>query len=431
MAKLSQPSNLAYLVVCVVSLVGLASLRAGEPETTHAQKQLDEILQRLERIETMLKEQQQKVNRLYNAVEPHLAQMEEEARRRRQQAEEDAALAMSEVLRKSDEEFTGKCVLLPDTDKLLLARRDATLQVVEIPSGKDAGRIEGLDAAAECLAAVPGLALAYAGTSKGTVYRVDLYTRQAIKVCDTDGWPVDSIAASADGRFFAWATNGRRGKDKEWEEPDESAHIIDAGSGDKVFGAKVGRGDWQAISFSKDGNSCAIVQNSEVVVIETATGKVRQRLRHPGYQSGPLSVAYSPAEPVVAIGYAPHHVALWNAESGKCLKLLPWHTNWVVSLSFTADGCTLVSSAGDLTASVWDVATGKEVGRLRFGSGAAYVVSVSAIRPYVAIARRGEYVVCRLPGGPGKTAASEATDLPCQSTDDIVAKRPTTVSATR
>jgi WD40 repeat protein len=71
----------------------------------------------------------------------------------------------------------------------------------------------------------------------------------------------------------------------------------------------------------------------------------------------------------------------------------------VVSLAFTPDGTRLASSAGDTTASVWEVATGKEVGRLRFGDGGAYVysVSVSDDGRWLAAGRQGEYVVCEMP----------------------------------
>jgi WD40 repeat protein len=115
-----------------------------------------------------------------------------------------------------------------------------------------------------------------------------------------------------------------------------------------------------------------------------------------------LSVVCGPKDNLVAIGYAPYHIGLWNAETGTMTRLLQGHTNWVVSLCVTADGTRLVSSAGDLSASVWNIRTGEEIGRLRFGNGPAYVysVSVSSDGEYLAIGRSGEWVVCRMPKVP-------------------------------
>ena len=317
----------AFTALAVFCLFASASLGAAEPRKTDPEDPVKEILKRLERIESMLAAQGRKVDRLYDAFEPYLAEMEQDARSKRKQDEEDRALAMSEVLRQEVEDFTGKLLLLPNTKQLLLAYGDASLRVVELPSGKSSATVDGLDGIATCLAAGRGSRFVYAGTRKGTVYRCDLHERKAMRVCETGGWPVDSLAASADGRFFAWATNGRSGKDKKWDEPEESANVMNAKSGAKLFGMAVGRGDWQALSFSSDGNSVAVVQSGEGVLADTSTGRVKKRLRHPDHQSGPLSVAYSPAQPVVAIGYAPYHVALWDPASGKCLKLLKGHSN--------------------------------------------------------------------------------------------------------
>ncbi len=73
--------------------------------------------------------------------------------------------------------------------------------------------------------------------------------------------------------------------------------------------------------------------------------------------------------------------------------------NWEVSPAFTPDGTLLASSAGDTTASVWEVATGKGVGGLRFGDSAAYINSVSFSDDgrWLAAGRQGEYVVRELP----------------------------------
>jgi len=80
-------------------------------------------------------------------------------------------------------------------------------------------------------------------------------------------------------------------------------------------------------------------------------------------------------------------------------KLLEAHNNWVVSLCVSPDGARLASSAGDATASVWDLKSGTEIGRLRFGDGDSYVrsVSISSDGQLLAIGRNNEWVICRMP----------------------------------
>jgi len=161
----------------------------------------------------------------------------------------------------------------------------------------------------------------------------------------------------------------------------------------------VGRGDYQAVSFAGDGKTIAVVQHRKVALLDAETGRVIQELAHLEYPSGPLSTALSRDGRLCAAGYAPNDVAIWDVKEAKCLRLLGAHGNWVVSLSFSPDSAWLASSAGDLTASVWDVATGKEVGRLRFGDGSTYVesVSISSDGRWLAAGRHREYVVLEMP----------------------------------
>ena len=65
---------------------------------------------------------------------------------------------------------------------------------------------------------------------------------------------------------------------------------------------------------------------------------------------------------MLAVGYAPYDIILWNAQTGSRQKLLKGHSNWVVSLAFSADGKRLISGAGDSTARLWDLETARKSG---------------------------------------------------------------------
>ena len=94
-------------------------------------------------------------------------------------------------------------------------------------------------------------------------------------------------------------------------------------------------------------------------------------------------------------------VILWDAHSGEQRELLKGHSNWVVSLAFSADSKRLISGRRRTArARLWDLGSGKEIGRLRFSGGSTYVHSVG-LSPNgdlaFALTQRGQFVVAKTP----------------------------------
>jgi WD40 repeat protein len=323
----------------------------------------------LQRLQEQFDQQTKRVDRLYRALGPQLAEMEERAAAMKKQQEEDAALAMKPLFRAEDQNFNSKLLFLPGSRRLALAGADRIIRLLALPQGKVEATLTGAEGRIECLSATADGKRLFAGTDKGLVF------------------------AWSDGK------DGKNGADGKWSEPDESLVVLDTASGRKLWGAKIGRGDFQALSFAGDGNQLAVVQQGKVAVLDAATGQVLHQLAHEQYPAGPLSTAMNQDGNVCAVGYGPNSIGLWDARTGKLLRLIKAHSNWVVSLAFTPDGALLASSAGDTTASVWEVATGKEVGRVRFGDGGTYVysVSISDDGHWLAAGRQGEYVVREMP----------------------------------
>ena len=161
------------------------------------------------------------------------------------------------------------------------------------------------------------------------------------------------------------------------------------------------RDDFYTLAGAMNGQRLAVLQIPDqprgAFLLDGATGQVLQTCYDEEHGSGPLSVGISPDGSILAVGYAPNGIILWNVRTGDRRKLLQGHSNWVVSLAFSADNKRLISGAGDSTARIWDVESGKEVGRIRFPDESSYVegVGLSPKADVAFAAARGRLVVAK------------------------------------
>jgi WD40 repeat protein/serine/threonine protein kinase len=83
-----------------------------------------------------------------------------------------------------------------------------------------------------------------------------------------------------------------------------------------------------------------------------------------GYTGGSWTLAFSPDGSLVAAGGIdhPHHtVKIWDATTGRFIRSLPGHSQYISEVVFSPDGKLLAAGSGDSTVRVWDVATGREI----------------------------------------------------------------------
>jgi RNA polymerase sigma factor (sigma-70 family) len=110
----------------------------------------------------------------------------------------------------------------------------------------------------------------------------------------------------------------------------------------------------QCLALSPDGRTLA----HRTSLLETATGGGRALLV--GHTNDINVVAFSPDGRTLASGGVDGTVRLWDLRSGKEVgrfgKLVdPFKGGWVLAVAFSPDGRTLVSGGLDKTAHVWDV----------------------------------------------------------------------------
>ena len=185
-----------------------------------------------------------------------------------------------------------------------------------------------------------------------------------------------------------------------------SGGVIDRVSGRQSWTYKSFiRDDFQTLAASPDGKRLAILdvpgKPPGAFVLDGSTGNILATLHDS--EHGALSACIGPDNNTVAVGCAPYDIILWNADKEAFIKLLKGHSNWVVSLAFSPDGRRLISGAGDGTARIWSVETGKEIGRIRFpdrNRSSVYVHSVGFLpdgKTVFALAEGGKLIIAKAP----------------------------------
>ncbi len=117
------------------------------------------------------------------------------------------------------------------------------------------------------------------------------------------------------------------------------------------------RGYTKAIAWSPDGQMIASPSKDKTIRIwDAVSGKVLKVLK--GHESWVFSVAWSPDGQMLASGSSDKTIRIWNSETGKVLKVLEDETT-VYSVAWSPDGQMLASGSEDETIRLWNAKTGK------------------------------------------------------------------------
>jgi RNA polymerase sigma factor (sigma-70 family) len=241
----------------------------------------------------------------------------------------------------------------PDGKLLVIGpRQSEPLGIWDVPTGK---QLHSLDAQASVSSFSPdGKLLAVASADKGgggqSVLRLyDVATGNEVRQMPLPGkgfhwW----LTYSPDGKIIVPVDT-------------EGIYLLDSSTGKelrRLGGPRIGR--QRAVYFSPDGRLLASTGVGRIRLWDVATGK--ELHERPGAMDEAYGVAYSPDGRLLATGgWVEPTLNIWDPATGRRVRLLETErrNGYVRSLSFSADGGTLVVGRYEGELDFLDAATGK------------------------------------------------------------------------
>ncbi|QDU20379.1 WD40 repeat domain-containing protein [Urbifossiella limnaea] len=204
--------------------------------------------------------------------------------------------------------------------------------------------------AVACLAISPDGTRAVSGGADRGIVVWDLVARRELRVMAGHRDRVCCLAFGPDGRRVLSSSL------------DQTVRLWDADAGIelKTFDRQTNR----SAAFAPDGTTalCGALYDGKLRLFDVATGKALKVL--PGHADWVVGVAFAADGKLALSGGLDRAVKLWDVPTGRLLRTFALKNTILSSVAFSPDGWRVLSAGADGLVRVWDTFTGAELFRL-------------------------------------------------------------------
>jgi serine/threonine protein kinase/WD40 repeat protein len=143
----------------------------------------------------------------------------------------------------------------------------------------------------------------------------------------------------------------------------------------------------ESVAVSPDGRRVLSGSSDRTMVLWDIKSRAEVQ-RFAGHGGWVMSVAFSPDGRQALSGGEDKVIRLWDLETGGLIREFKGHPDWVIRVAFSPDGRRVYSTSGgfhdsdwrkgtDFAVRVWDVETGRQIGKMEGHRGVVWGLSVS------------------------------------------------------
>ena len=246
----------------------------------------------------------------------------------------------------------------PDDSRIVTASMDRTARVWDANTGSQIAILEGHKDTVQTAVFSPDGTRIVTASQDNTARVWDAANGTQIALLQEHKQPVGNAVFSKDGACILTESN------------DKTARVWDADTGRQICILQGHAGMLHSAAFSPDGTRIVTASEDRTSRVWDANNG-RQIAILKGHTDEVLTAVFSPdgMRIITASGGYSYidgsakdmSARVWDAATGQQIALLQGHIDGVISAEFSPDGLRILSASDDHTARVWDSANGREI----------------------------------------------------------------------